>query len=59
MLFNLEKLFEDIHLSILYRKVSKATARRDIKELLEKGIIVAIDKKEYILNRNILDYIDN
>jgi Fic family protein len=59
MSFNLEKLFEDVHLLILYRKVSKATARRDIKELLQKGIIISTDKKEYVLNKNILDYIDN
>jgi Fic family protein len=49
-LFSLNDLLEKVPYSLLYRRVSSQTARRDIKKLLELNLIRANEKGLYLLN---------
>lgn len=53
--FTLNDLFNDAVLRPLYRDVSEATARRDIKKLLEKGFILKTERETYAVNIHLLD----
>ncbi|SMG33044.1 Fic family protein [Dethiosulfovibrio salsuginis] len=48
--FSLNDLMEERPFSLLYRKVTKQTARRDVKGLLELGLIVKAGESRYSLN---------
>ena len=48
--FSLKDLMEKSPFSILYRKVSTQTARRDLKKLTEKNILKIGKDNKYFLN---------
>ncbi len=52
--FNLKDLMEKSPFSILYRRVSTQTARRDLKKLTEKNLLYITDKNKYSLNLRVL-----
>ena len=48
--FTLRDLLENRPFSILYDKVTKQTARRDIKKLIEKDLLIVSENNKYVLN---------
>jgi Fic family protein len=52
--FKLGDLFTTTPYNILYGKVSERTARRDLKKLLDKGLLRLEDKNSYMLNLEVL-----
>lgn len=52
--FILEDLFTVSPLKIIFRKVSERTARRDLKKLCEKDLLILTEKSKYDLNTRVL-----
>ncbi len=52
--FTLSDLNKEISFSILYRKVSVQTARRDMKKLLDSKLLTKDEEGKYTLNLMIL-----
>lgn len=52
--FTLNDLMNDRPFSLLYKKVTKQTARRDVKRLLELSLILETDDGRYELNLNVV-----
>jgi Fic family protein len=52
--FTLQDLDEMMPFSVLYRKVSTQTVRRDLKKLTDRGILLRDDDGNYTLNLNML-----
>ena len=53
--FTLHDLLEKSPFSLLYKKVSTQTARRDLKKLTAMNVLHINEKKEYSLNLRVLD----
>lgn len=52
--FSLNDLMNDRPFSLLYRKVTKQTARRDVKRLLELNLIGEVEEGSYSLDFNVV-----
>ena len=53
--FNLKDLRHRTPYDILYRDVTERTARRDLKKLLERGLLIEVEQRTYSLNLEALD----